>query len=382
MMAIQMTLSVSAFRSLHGHMEKIVNEKLVKNNLAQTMLDTSRERGILIMQIYFEDDPFERDELAIQFSSRAGEFMAARNRLLAMRLSEKESSALNHALEQSKQGTQAFNQVLRLVMAEEGMTEVQRSEAQKIFSNTVIPARKIVGESMNRILHLVEVSSQQAITTSEQEYQRTLQLLWALGIGFFLVASAVTWIIYQRISRAAEKICFITNQMKSQIRETVTMFNVSVALIEHSMLGGDQNMREMIDQLTQRSRMIREIRQHTERLREESSAPDSDHSLEEYDRLDETINSAIMAFQDFDRVSQQLVQVENCLNATAELINDPERIHDLEEWKKMHQRMNNTFAMEDAQIVYQEMLGGASKQEALQKAQKAKEQSGDQFEAF
>ena len=89
-----------------------------------------------------------------------------------------------------------------------------------------------------------------------------------------------------------------------------------------------------------------------------------------------------MAFQDFDRVSQQLVQVENCLNATAELINNPTRIHDPLEWEKMREQMDNTFAMEDAQIVYHEMLQGASKEEALSKAKQVKEKSGDQFEAF
>ena len=76
------------------------------------------------------------------------------------------------------------------------------------------------------------------------------------------------------------------------------------------------------------------------------------------------------------------MQAENCLNATAVLINNPARIHDPLEWEKMRERMNNTFAMADAQIVYHEMLQGASKEEALSKATQVKEKSGDQFEVF
>ncbi len=191
----------------------------------------------------------------------------------------------------------------------------------------------------------------------------------------------------------------------SQVRETVMMFRIAVALIEHSMSDGDHSIREMIDQFSTMAGKVAQIRFQVQQMHEESKEFFDSLGIEEEGRvsieaylsrlkgvrggverncatMNHTLDDAIVAFQDFDRLSQQLEHIGRSLNATADLVEDSSRIYDPYEWLYLQEKIRSTFAMVDSQVLFEAMLKGESKEEALRQASVVKRQSGDQFEAF
>ena len=338
LLAIQITLSTSEMESQRFHMEKVLQEKLEKEKLTQIMLDSAQNRGTILMQIYYEDDPFKLDEMAIQFSELAGNFMAARSKLLELDLSPKEFEAQENARIESGKGTEIFNQVFKLALSEEWMSEDVREEAFYLLTEEAIPACQMAKMSIEKIHNITKAGGQYAINRAQIDYEQTRNLLWGLGAITFLLSVAIVWAVYWRVSSSSRQLQQIHEQMENQIRETVTMFNVSVALIEHSMSDGDDSIRHTIDQLTERSGMIREVRNKLQQLQNGTTPTSCTSKMEEMeneigadcDAMDQTLSDAIVTFQDFDRVAQQLIQVGNSLNATAALLNDPQRINDPE----------------------------------------------------
>ncbi len=391
LLALQITLSTSEMESQRIHMEQILKDKLEKDKLTQTMLNSAQKRGDILMQIYYEDDPFKLDEMAIEFSKLAGNFMAARNKLVKLDLSPQEFEAQENARMESGKGTEIFNQVFELALSDEWMSEAVREEAFYLLTEEAIPACQQARMSIEEIHRITKESGQYAIDKAQHDFEETRSLLWALGLVTFLLSAAIVWSVYRRVSSSSRQLQKIHEQMARQIRETVTMFNVSVALIEHSMSGGDDSIRQTIDQLTARSGMIREVRSKLQQIEQRYSENGTEnHKISEEekeinadcDAMDQTLNDAITTFQDFDRVSQQLVQVGNSLNTTAMLLNDPDRINNPKEWEAVHQQMRSTFVMPDAQLLYEEMVSGTDKQTALKLARELKQQSKDSFELF
>ncbi len=401
MMVVQAGLALNEIRSIRNSMESIVDEKLVKSDLAQTMLAASRERGLILTLIYYEDDPFERDELKLRFSQYAGDFLAAREKLYAMKLSERERAALDELQQFAKQGTPAMERVLELILQEEGMSDADRAEAMDLMQKEAIPAREQVGAYLREVTEITRESSQQAIVQAERNYHRVWNQMLLLAVGIVLLSAGIIVVVYRKITAAAKEVERVHRQMRQQVTETVSMFKVSVALIKHSMSGGDHSIREMIDRLSQKARVAAEVRQQVESLQQwrrehESDGTDKQHDLDSGDELaqieervdagcdslNRTLDEAIVTFQDFDRVSQQLSHIGNSLSETAELLSDPARVHVETEWNLLRERMRENFVMMDAQVLYDAIMNGEDKEEALRKARQMRDDSMDNFEMF
>ena len=382
MMGVQMVLALSEIRSIRVSMEQIVNEKLVKNNLAQTMLGASRERGLILTLIYYEEDPFERDELNIKFSNYAGEFMAARQKLYAMDLSVEERKALDDLAAFALEGTPAMNRVLELILNEEGMSEAEQEEAMTLIRDEAIPAREAVGEYLREISRLTHESSKKAIELADANYHRVWNQMLLLAVGIFLLSVIIVAVVYLNVTGAEKQIERLHQQMRRQVSETVRMFKVSVAVVAHKMSGGEHPVRKMVDQLSRQVRFSSKVRSWLQSEQKQKESAEMAEIMRGWGSLDATLDESVMAFQDFDRVSQQLNHIGDNLNQTADLLNNPERINDETEWNLLRENMRENFVMMDAQVVYDAIMDGEDKEEALRKAKQVREDSSDNFEMF
>ncbi len=72
------------------NLENVADVQMRKQNFAKAMALTARQRTILIFMMSKTDDPFERDALLMQFRQMGSEFVAARQGLMAMPLSNRE----------------------------------------------------------------------------------------------------------------------------------------------------------------------------------------------------------------------------------------------------------------------------------------------------
>ena len=88
-------LGVVYMDSTEARLNRIVNDHMVKIDLATRLHNEARERTVNLQKMILLTDPFERDEQWVQFNNHAGAFAAGRGRLLEMKLTSQEPDCWN-----------------------------------------------------------------------------------------------------------------------------------------------------------------------------------------------------------------------------------------------------------------------------------------------
>lgn len=161
----------------------------------------------------------------------------------------------------------------------------------------------------------------------------------------------------------------------SQIRETVRMFRIGVSAIEYSMSAGDESVSNLISAFTNMNRHMGEIKAVAHKVSDavaEELRPEYETLMEELDSkcdlMTNNLKSAVVSFQFYDRLSQQLDHIANSLEHTSELVGDQTRIFNPAEWDRLQKEVYGSFTMPEGRVLFDALLRGASKEEAILEA--------------
>ncbi|MBT3308634.1 MAG: hypothetical protein HN382_03890 [Gammaproteobacteria bacterium] len=175
----------------------------------------------------------------------------------------------------------------------------------------------------------------------------------------------------------------------SQVRETVRMFRVGVSAIEYSMSTGDESISTLIEAFTKMNTYMKEIKQ----IARDVDGGDQPEQPEGYEQMltqldgkcDMVINdlrSAVISFQFYDRLTQQLNHIASSLDNTADLVGDQNRIFNPTEWSTLQKQVYGSFTMEEGKILFEALLAGDSKEIAINKAKEYGNRDADNLELF
>lgn len=170
----------------------------------------------------------------------------------------------------------------------------------------------------------------------------------------------------------------------SQIRETITMLALAVAQVESSMTDGEQSVGTLTASFTRMAEYVKKIRDVSQKI-----TPDK---LDKYKKvisataqdLEENVESAVIAFQFYDRISQRLDHVCRSLDRLGGLINNKDSLYNPDKWKQLQDSIQTSYTMEAERIMFEYILRGHSIHEALdiyrhhfEKEEAKKDQSDD-----
>ena len=161
----------------------------------------------------------------------------------------------------------------------------------------------------------------------------------------------------------------------SQIRETIKLLTVSVAQVEGSMKVGDESVNALADSFT---KMVDDMKAIHEILTQLQQSENRDNALLHCEATQHRINSAIVAFQFYDRLQQCLQHVSNNLKGLSTIIDTPHRLYNPEEWHKFQEGIRGHYTMEAENIMFDAIHQGKSVDEALSLFQQASQQSDDE----
>jgi len=130
LMVLLTALGVVYMNVAERRLEKIAGVYLERIEIATRMRHTARERIVSLQKMILLNDPFERDAQWLQFNSLAGEFAAARGRLLEMKLSAEESALLERQGELTGISVPIQNRVVELA------SEGRLREAQRLLTGS------------------------------------------------------------------------------------------------------------------------------------------------------------------------------------------------------------------------------------------------------
>jgi hypothetical protein len=148
----------------------------------------------------------------------------------------------------------------------------------------------------------------------------------------------------------------------SQVRETVKLLTVSATQVDNSMKVGDNSVNALTESFTS---MVEHLQGINEAL---ITIPDSETkriALAHCAATTEKIHTSIVAFQFYDRLQQCLEHVSLSLKGLSDLVENPERLYNPQEWKLFQESIRNRYTMESEKIMFDAILSGKSISEAL-----------------
>ncbi|MFK8066792.1 MAG: hypothetical protein AB8D52_00940 [Gammaproteobacteria bacterium] len=151
----------------------------------------------------------------------------------------------------------------------------------------------------------------------------------------------------------------------SQVRETMKMINLAVAQLSGTMAHGDESVSELTSSFTTMAQAISEIHNAIGDIQNS----ENDELLSTIDQkcstLSDSVQNAIIAFQFYDRLSQNLEHVNENLNSLGSLVCDQNRIYNPSEWTSLQEQIRSGYTMAEERAMFDMMIEGASVEEAL-----------------
>ena len=154
----------------------------------------------------------------------------------------------------------------------------------------------------------------------------------------------------------------------SQVRETVRMLNLAVAQIDISLCEGDDSVQTLSESFTLMFESINKIKQGSKSISEDKKMDIVLNMIEiEGNLVSSKIETSIVAFQFYDKLSQRLTHVRHALEDLADLVDDRARLYNPAEWKALQMKIRGRYSMQEEQDMFDMLLAGASINDALTK---------------
>jgi len=171
----------------------------------------------------------------------------------------------------------------------------------------------------------------------------------------------------------------------SQVRETVRMMELAAAQVNMAMREGDDSVGALSHSFTSMIGSVNAIVMALDEMdRQEDGVVDQQMIRNNCAQVKEQMYAAIVAFQFYDRLSQQLAHVVHSLDSMSELIGDQQRLFNPFEWKGLQEKIRARYSMQEEQEMFDVLLSGVSVEEALSicAEKKAARVSEDDIELF
>jgi diguanylate cyclase (GGDEF)-like protein/PAS domain S-box-containing protein len=196
LMVLLTVLGVVYMNLAERRLEKIAGVYMERIEIATRMRHTARERMVSLQKIILLSDPFERDTQWVQFNNLAGEFAAARGRLLEMPLSAEESALLDRQGALTGISVPIQNHVVEL--ASQGKIR----EAQRVLVEQAIPAQDAVLEQLALLYALQKQQADAAAEDTRRAYRQARGLLVTLSLLIIALGFIIAIAVMRRARRA------------------------------------------------------------------------------------------------------------------------------------------------------------------------------------
>ena len=212
-------IGVSHIRILSGQLTAIVAERNLKAELATFMKSLHDERYQAILLASELDDPFERDEQTMRFSDLAKDFIVARDRFLALPLSQAELAAWERVRKELPAVEAVANEAIELLQADRQVLAKQRIRSDLRLHQALMM------KQWDALVDMQRVSNAQAVVDANSARDRARSLVLGLSAVALLVAFGVAFFVI-RLSRRLE-----TDLFEERERALVTLRSIGDAVI-------------------------------------------------------------------------------------------------------------------------------------------------------
>ena len=168
----------------------------------------------------------------------------------------------------------------------------------------------------------------------------------------------------------------------SDNREIIMSLQLAITQIGMSMQESDGSIDELIAAITTVAESAKRIDAELKTHGQSGNGNSVESSIHpECEKAEQGMQQAIMAFQFYDRLSQRMLQIEENLNAIAEVIVAPEEDH-LGLWRNLQSKMRSVYSPEQEQRMTLALLDSLSGKINVEQPTAPAKPSYDDIELF
>ncbi len=171
----------------------------------------------------------------------------------------------------------------------------------------------------------------------------------------------------------------------SQVRETVRMMELSAAQITLAMREGDDSIGTLSNSFTSMLGNVNAISSAIDEIECNDAHRMACQTIKDNcNQVKEQMQLAVVAFQFYDRLSQQLAHVVSSLDSMSDLVGDGARLYNPLEWERLQEAIRSRYSMQEEQEMFDALLSGSSVKEALSlcEGKSAAKNAGNDVELF
>jgi hypothetical protein len=165
----------------------------------------------------------------------------------------------------------------------------------------------------------------------------------------------------------------------SQVRETIKLLTLSAAQVDVIMQESDLSVNTLTESFTDIVESMQTINNHLLSL---DASHTSEKALACCSDAKAKIQSAVIAFQFYDRMQQCLHHVTTNLKGLSSLVEVPERLYNPNEWREFQNQIRSRYTMESEKMMFDAILQGKSIDEAIAAKEAYQHDKSDDIELF
>jgi len=153
----------------------------------------------------------------------------------------------------------------------------------------------------------------------------------------------------------------------SQLKETILMLNLAVAQIDQSMNEGNGSISTLSGSFTALATNLSDIISSIGLLNIDEDNSEKMKLIIEGSATTalDKVNSSIIAFQFYDKLSQRLDHVSQSLSSLTQLIADPAALYSPIQWQTLQSSIRSKYTMEEERKMFDNVISGMPIEEAL-----------------
>lgn len=232
------TIGLTHIMSLNEKMATMRSINYSKATLISEMSSSARDRAISLHRLALLTDPFEWDEERLEFGSLAARFIQARDKLVALGLSQDEKDQLAQSLELAKRGERLQQ------MALESFQQSNIAEAHRFLLKEVIPAQKQVIGHLNLFNVKQQEHERATVAEATSSFHRALLLMAVLGVLAVMMGTMIALYVMRRTALTERAL------LQEKERVQVTLDSIGEGVITTDVHGNVTYFNPIAEQLT------------------------------------------------------------------------------------------------------------------------------------
>ena len=208
LVSLTLKLATDTVNQVNERLRTVVENNNVKSQYMLDMRDAIRERIILLHTIYLLDDPFDIDDKIQEYRSLARKFIAARDKLNQMNLTEKQKGQLVSQRNILAKAQPILDNIVETIQDEGDLSTLKEKILQAQSLNQQVNKEL---ESMRQLQqHIAELSLQE----SNKAMAQAKNQIGLLVIAVCIIASIVLFVVIRVISRQSNLLKSLLDQLK------------------------------------------------------------------------------------------------------------------------------------------------------------------------